>query len=243
MQTFFSRFFPHDGDATLAFHQALQRRITAVSTILDFGCGDNTAFAQYRVWGHRVWGADFVAHPRLVDPDWFRPLTADGTAPFPDGSFDFITASWVLEHVQWPEVFLAEAARLLRPGGWLVALTVNAAHYVTWLTRLFGLLPHAATQGLVRRLYGRPAHDTFPTWFRLNTPAAVRRQARRAGLEVAGVERLANADYFSFAPRLYRAAVLTDWLLEALGTDLGRIYLIVTLHKPPAAGGALRRAG
>lgn len=244
MRTFFSRFFPHDGDATLAFHQAVQRRLTDVFTILDFGCGDNSTFGLYRTWGHRVWGADFQRHPHLADPTWFQSLDPTGTAPFADGSFDVIAARWVLEHVKDPDTFLAEAARLLRPGGWLVALTVNAAHYVSWLTRLLGLLPHAVTQHLARCLYGRPVHDTFPTWYRLNTPAAVGRAARRTGLEVAQVERLANADYFSFSRPLHHAAVLADWLLEALGTELGRIYLIVTLHKPAVgARPAFRRAG
>jgi hypothetical protein len=117
-------------------------------------------------------------------------------------------------------------------GGWFVALTINAAHYVTLLTRLLGLLPHAMTQRLVRRLYGRAAHDTFPTYYRLNTRGRLRRAAGRAGLRLGEVRRFANADYFSFAPALYRSAVVLDWLLEKAGTDLGRLYLVVTLHKP-----------
>src|SRR5262249_45688394 len=140
--------------------------------------------------------------------------------------------------VREPGAFLAEARRLLRPGGRFVALTVNAAHYVTVLTRLVGLLPHAVTQRLVRRLYGRACHDTFPTWYRMNTGPQLRRLARRAGLQLEGLMRFANADYFSFAPALRRAAVVLDWLLERAGTDLGRLYLVSCLRKPASAGGA-----
>jgi SAM-dependent methyltransferase len=165
------------------------------------------------------------------------PHLAAGTAPFPDGSFDLIAARWVLEHVRGPETFLAEVRRLLRPGGRLVALTINAAHYVTGLTRLLGLLPHTVTQRLVCRLYGRPCHDTFPTWYRMNTGPQLRRLARRSGLQLAGLTRFANADYFSFAPRLRRAAVVLDWLLEGAGTDLGRLYLVATFRKPDGLGG------
>jgi SAM-dependent methyltransferase len=45
-------------------------------------------------------------------------------APLADAAFDLVAALDVLEHVP-PEAFLAEAARLARPGGWLL-LTVPA---------------------------------------------------------------------------------------------------------------------
>jgi ubiquinone/menaquinone biosynthesis C-methylase UbiE len=156
----------------------------------------------------------------------------DGSIPFPDQSFNLVTARWVLEHVESPQHFLAEVKRVLVPGGQFIALTVNAVHYVTLLVRLFHLLPHAVTQGLVRRLYGRASQDTFRTHYRMNTPAAVRRQARRAGLEVVSITRLANPDYFRFWRPMRSAAVLLDWLLERAGTELGRVYMIVSLRRP-----------
>jgi SAM-dependent methyltransferase len=232
MDAFFRRFFPHDGDATLGYHRALAAQLDGAGAVLDFGCGDNTDLAPYAAPGREVWGADFQAHPRLARPERFRLLAPDGAAPFPDASFDLIGARWVLEHVREPDTFLGEVRRLLRPGGHFVALTINAAHYVTLLTRLVGTLPHAVTQRLVRRLYGRPCHDTFPTWYRMNTGPQLRRLALRAGLQTAVLTRFANADYFSFAPRLRRAAIVLDWLLERAGTDLGRLYLVVTFRTP-----------
>jgi SAM-dependent methyltransferase len=241
MDAFFRRFFPDDLDALTGYHRALQAHLDGARTVLDCGCGDNTDLAPYRAPGRAVWGVDFQPHPHLAHPAWFRLLCRDGTAPFPDETFDLIGARWVLEHVASPERFLAEVRRLLRPGGSLVALTVNAAHYVPLLGRAVRLLPHAVTRTLVRKLYGRPDHDTFPTCYRLNTVPQVRRLARRAGLALAGVARFANADYFSFAPRLRRLAILVDWLLERTGTDLGRLYLALTLRKPAGTAVALRR--
>jgi hypothetical protein len=119
-----------------------------------------------------------------------------------------------------------------------VALTPDGRHYVTWLTRLFRLVPHEVTQLLVQHLYGRLPHDTHPTHFRLNTPAQIDRTARRAGLRLAGLRRFANADYFSFAPRLRRYAIVSDWLLEKICPGLGRVYLVVTLEKPLTANRA-----
>jgi len=234
MDAFFARYFPRDGDAIEGYHGAIRSSLPGTRRLLDLGCGDNTDLAVYRGRNREVWGVDFQAHPQLANRAWFRPLEANGAVPFPAGYFDAIASRWVLEHVAQPQRFLDEVQRLLRPGGCFIALTVNAGHYVSWLSRLTDLLPHTAKQWLVQRLYSRPLHDTFPTCYRLNTRAGVRRQALRAGLRLTNVARFANPDYFSFSPMLRRGAVLADWLLERAGTDLGRLYMVVTLHKPAA---------
>jgi SAM-dependent methyltransferase len=232
MDALYWRFFPRDGDALVGYHRALRSRLRETGRLLDLGCGDNRELAAYRVAGREVWGTDLQTHPQLAHPEWFRPLRTDGTAPFPADSFDLIAACWVLEHVAEPVRFLTEVRRLLRPGGAFVTVTVNAAHYVTWIKRFIGLLPHRFTQELVRRLYGRPAHDTFPTRYVLNTPNQMRRAARRAGLRLAEIVPFANPDYFSFSPLLRRCALMTDWALELLGGGLGRLYLVATFEKP-----------
>ena len=50
-------------------------------------------------------------------------VAADITAlPFEDGAFDAILCSHVLEHVEDDRAAMAELARVLRPGGWLLVL-------------------------------------------------------------------------------------------------------------------------
>jgi len=50
-------------------------------------------------------------------------VAADITAlPFRDASFDAVLCSHVLEHVEDDRTAMAELARVLRPGGWLVVL-------------------------------------------------------------------------------------------------------------------------
>jgi SAM-dependent methyltransferase len=50
------------------------------------------------------------------------------TLPFDDASFDCVVAAWMLYHVADVDVGLAEMARVLRPGGHLVAVTNSESH-------------------------------------------------------------------------------------------------------------------
>jgi SAM-dependent methyltransferase len=233
---FFTRFFTDTGwDAIAAYHVELQSRLPQAGRVLDLGCGSNAQLAPYRTPRREVWGVDFHPHPRLEHGAWFRSLAPDGGIPFPARTFDVVACSWVLEHVAAPARFLHEVSRVLRPGGCLVALTPHGVHYAACMIRLLDLLPHSITQGLVRLLYGRPQHDTFPTQYRLNTLAQLRRAARAAGMGITAVARYPNQGYFSFWEPLRRAAIVTDWALDRLRPGLGRLYLVATLHKGAAA--------
>ena len=95
-------------------------RRTAVSSpegarVLDAGAGE----ARYRRYfaGRRYVAVDLA----IGDPDWDYTgldVLADLTRlPFPDGAFDLVLTTQTLEHLPEPAAFLAEAARVLRPGG------------------------------------------------------------------------------------------------------------------------------
>ena len=57
--------------------------------------------------------------------------------PFADASFDTVIAAWMLYHVADLDRGLAEIARVLRPGGRLVAVT-NSLRHISELRELFG---------------------------------------------------------------------------------------------------------
>jgi 2-polyprenyl-3-methyl-5-hydroxy-6-metoxy-1,4-benzoquinol methylase len=237
LDAFYARFFPGEhSDAEYGYLEEVAARLSKARSVLDFGCGANTDLARYRTPTREVWGVDVQEHPLLEHPAWFRQFDETGRAPFSDGSFDVIVSCWVLEHVKDPSRFLEEIQRLLRPGGCFVAVSINALHYVTLLSRLFSMLPHRLTKWLVKRLYGRPTHDTFPTWYRLNRQRRLKRLASKAGLKVASFTRYANPDYFSFSPLLRRCAIVIDYLLNRVSPSLGRLYFVTTLRKPRKVG-------
>lgn len=85
--------------------------------VLDYGCAD----VPYR--GFFPAEVDFVAADLAGNPHATLTLRPDGTVPVPDGSFDAVMSTQVLEHVHDPAAYLRECFRVLRPGGRLLLST------------------------------------------------------------------------------------------------------------------------
>jgi SAM-dependent methyltransferase len=70
--------------------------------------------------------------PRMVELARERGIDAQlgdvQSLPFEDGTFDTVVAAWMLYHVPDIDRGLAEIARVLRPGGALVAVTTSILH-------------------------------------------------------------------------------------------------------------------
>jgi SAM-dependent methyltransferase len=111
--------------AKLRIEEAL-RHVEPGSRVCDLGCGvDSLIFEHLRSGGARA-GVDYQ-RPRhrpgvhLVQADLQRGV------PWRSGSFDAVTMLAVLEHLTEPEKTLAEAHRVLAPGGRLVLTWPSAS--------------------------------------------------------------------------------------------------------------------
>ena len=112
-----------------------QRIATAVGgpgrRVLDLGCRYG-ALTRWYLEGNDVVGMD-VDREALTEAAALGIETHWGDVeeafPFPDASFDVVVAGELLEHVREPGGVVAEASRVLRPGGRLVASVPNAFRF------------------------------------------------------------------------------------------------------------------
>lgn len=109
----------------LWWHRHVPPRWPAVGRLLDVGCAAGFFLAEARVH-YEVQGVELSAWSSGYARDVLGLPVFTGTlhqAALPAAHFDVITLWDVIEHVPDPVPLLAEAARLLKPGGRLVLTT------------------------------------------------------------------------------------------------------------------------
>jgi SAM-dependent methyltransferase len=106
----------------------IERAAGRIGRLLDVGCATGIFLASMRHAGWQVEGvepspsASTYARERLG----LKVLTGRlEEAHYPEASFDVVTLWDVLEHVHEPRPVIAEAARILRPGGLLIVSVPN----------------------------------------------------------------------------------------------------------------------
>lgn len=88
------------------------------ASVLELGCGNRAYQRAVERAGYKYVGADLGdnSHADVV-------IAPNGIVPVADKSYEAVLSIQVLEHVPDPAAYLAEARRLLKPGGRLVLST------------------------------------------------------------------------------------------------------------------------
>ncbi len=176
--------FAHN-DPEVAFFVQVAALLDPADVVLDFGAGRGefmeTDPSTYRQDIQNFRGR--CAHVDGCDPDpvVLENPTLDAATvvrigeplPYEDERFDLIVSRYVFEHIADPQWAAGELLRVLKPGGWICVMTPNSWGYVAIGARLVPNSLHA--RALSRVQPGRPSKDVFPTVYKLNRPAAIRR--------------------------------------------------------------------
>lgn len=163
--------------------------------VLDIGAALGLHLAAWNLSGYEAVGvepwADAVSASREIERETgasFEIVQGEGEhLPFPDASFDLVTAISVLEHTRDPERVFAEARRVLRPSGAFYFSTTSAVCPRQAEIRLFVGFPWYPDR--LRKRIMRWATEEHPWlvngtsapayhWF---TPAGVNRSLQAAG--------------------------------------------------------------
>ncbi|MGH7502379.1 MAG: class I SAM-dependent methyltransferase [Longimicrobiales bacterium] len=200
------------------YEQVLREVATPGLDWLDTGCGRQLLPA----WREAAENAlvKRIGSVTGLDPDWDsirhhrslkrRVRGSVSALPFPDRSFDLVTANMVVEHLERPEVEFAEILRTLRPGGRFLFHTPNAAGYIVRATRL---VPQALKKPIIRVLEGRTANDVFPTFYRANRESDLVRIAAATGFDIEWIRPIRTDAVFTMVlPLAIPELVWIRWL-------------------------------
>lgn len=158
--------------------------------LLDVGCGQGFYFPIYHTLGHTICAIEADPLPRAEAErraPHFGASVQQARAealPFAADSFDVVVMSEILEHLPAPARALAEAARVLRPGG-LLLISVPHASYpllwdpVNWTREALRLGP--IRDGMFAGIWAN--HE------RLYTPETLRAEVAAAGFQISAVAR------------------------------------------------------
>ncbi len=117
-------------DRTLSFlryKKALTHLPASLTSVVDLGCGRTAPLVQLLVRQGRAQrgiGVDCDVEDSSPHPDvHFVATNLNAHIPLPDEDTDAVVSLAVLEHLTAPDTYLAEAYRILRPGGTLFLTT------------------------------------------------------------------------------------------------------------------------
>lgn len=213
----------------------LARSVARGCRWLDLGCG-HQLLPPWR----RAREEALVARAHLIvglDPEVqalrrHRTISArvagDGSSlPFPNETFDLVTANMVVEHLANPQEQFCEVRRVLRPGGLFVFHTPNRHGHATVIA---AMMPEGLKALGVRLLEGRMQHDRFRTYYRTNSKPEIHLLAERCGFRVASLEFIPSTAMFALVTPLAALELLWIRLTMRWFPEL-RSNLIVTLER------------
>ena len=161
--------FWHRGKLTM-IDRLVRAHLNENSRLLEVGCGAGNLLMQATVRGSYPVALDLsmqaltFVRSRLREaetgtdaPSGYACIQSIGELlPLPSGSFDCIILSVVIEHLENPQVSIAEAARVLRPGGRLLVTTPNYRSFwpvMEWVVDRSNMTPKMAGEQHISKFH------------------------------------------------------------------------------------------
>ncbi len=208
------RYYPMDERPGIVYEASVSRAAASNAVLLEIGCGREGRRLR-RMAAHYRCGVgvdmEVIAQPSTMDHTWL--ILGDAHhLPIASNSVDVIAMANVAEHLAEPDHAFVECARVLRPHGRLIVMTVNQWFPPIALGRL---LPHRLRQIANGLVSGTREEDTFPAFYRANTVASLERAANSAGLQTIEQRYMPHhPHYLMFSSVAYRLGIVMERLIR-----------------------------
>lgn len=199
-------------DTPVTFFTRVRALLRPDMTVLDWGAGAGKwerlpeglpkDLMKLRGSCERVIGVD--PDPLVRDNPWLdeaHVVQPDERLPLEDESVHMVVSWAVFEHVANPEFAAGELARVLKPGGWICAMTPNKWGYAGVGARVIPNRLHSVLlRKVLQRAAIRKAEDIYPTVYKMNTLADIER--------LFPTSRFEHCSYLFSGPPAYHGGVL-----------------------------------
>ncbi len=198
----------------------------------DVGGGRSCRFAHERSAGVRLVGVDISDDELRLNRDIDEWRLADCTRrmPFGDREVALIASSSAVEHFRDTAGFVAEAARVLRPGGWFV--NVFPCRFAPFAL-LNQSLPRSVSRLALRAVFPQSEGVLgFKAYYDRCYLSGFAPLLRRNGLEIkeAAVS-YSQSSYFDFFAPLYAASIGYELMVYYAGARDLAAYLLVSARR------------
>jgi SAM-dependent methyltransferase len=211
------------------FRDECLRQVTG-KVVLDIGAGAGIVpETDFRGIAAKVIGID-LDHRVLTNPFLNEAYVASAThIPLADASVDVVICDNVLEHLVCPIHVFRDICRVLKPGGIFIAKTPNKWHYMPVIARITPMRFHR----WFNELRGRKCDDTFPTVYKANSEADIRRLSEHSGFAVHSIQHIeGRPEYLRFSTITYLVGIAYERLVNCHEMFRRfRIVLLMTLHR------------
>ena len=189
------------------FREIVLNEIREDSVVLNVGCG----FIPFGIRGKckQVLGVDLDERAKM-NPDLDVVFIEDiGKFQYSE-QVDIIILQWVVEHLENPNEVFANLYRILKPNGKVFILTSNSTHYISEIGKR---TPYQFNKWFYKFIHAE--EDTYPVYYRSNTPQKLHLAMLNAGLYLERFECIEpDPNYLEFSLPSYVIGVGMEKLLS-----------------------------
>jgi len=217
-------------DSVSIYKDIVSSLITSDTIVLEAGCGFSNLYREEYKRAKKIIGVD-ISEEYLNMNDIIEEKIVSDLSSFPqvpDNSVDLIISSWVIEHLESPDIVFSEFSRVLRKDGKIVFITPNALNYIVILNKI---IPHWFRVMVASKLGGKLTVEPMKTFYRANSVSKIKSLAKNNNLSIDKLILNGDPTYVAINKVFYYLGILIEIILGLPILSNTKVHMIGVLKK------------